>query len=71
MNETVQEIMCEDRFKKFRDLCRETQLEARKLNLSSELVYAGVAWDFPTMFKAKTERAWKKIFEDTYAPSPH
>lgn len=62
---TVQEIMCDPEYKKFRDLCRELSLEAHKLNLPSELVFAGVAWNFPTMFKAKVDAAVKKLFEGT------
>ncbi len=60
----IQTIMVEERFKRFRDLCREVRLEAQKNDLPSELVFAGVAWDFPTMFRNKTKMAWEKLFEE-------
>ena len=61
---TLQEIVWGEKYQKFRDLCRETQLEARKLNIPSGVVFAGVAWDYPTKFKEKVGATVKLAAED-------
>jgi hypothetical protein len=61
--ETFAEFMMDERTKKFRDLCRELRLEAEKNNFPRDIVFAGVSWDFPTLFRDKIIKGVENVFK--------